>query len=105
MIIGEHDYVMGAWAESAAGPGWSNRLIWVCIRSALDGSYRMDCFQPEEQTPGMLAIYSIANVVSAQLTAECKREARRLRDEAGRKPAPRGRKPPLRAGQRRRRKA
>lgn len=90
MRIGEHDHVVGVWAESPSGPGWSNQLIWVCIRSSWDGSHRVDALQPEEQTREMLTLFPVANAASSQLMAWVKVEADRLRSKAAKKAKRRG---------------
>lgn len=88
MNLGPHDHIVGAWAEAPSGPGWSNRLIWVCIRSALDGSHRVDAMQPEEHTPEIMTLFRVACAVSGDLLAWVRNAA----DEQKRKPAPRVRR-------------
>lgn len=59
--LSEHDHVVAAYAESAAGPGWGNRPIWVLIRNGgLDGSHRMECIQPADQTSEMVTLYTVS---------------------------------------------
>lgn len=54
--IGKDERVITAFAEPAAGPGWSNQPIWVIIRDG-NGQLRQECIQPEQQTYEMLLLY------------------------------------------------
>jgi hypothetical protein len=69
MNLGPDDQVVGAWAEAPTGPGWSNRVVLVCIRNGLDGSHRVDALQPEEQTPEIAVLFRTACAVSEDLIA------------------------------------
>ena len=59
MKLSKTEHIVGVWAEKAAGPGWSNQLVWVCIRDQLDGSYRVDALQPDEQTKMCQDMFSV----------------------------------------------
>ena len=90
MKLREHENIVGAWAERCVGPGWSNRLIWVCIRSALDCSHRVDALQPEEHPdPGAFGIYAAASeaMISDAIAATVKPKRRRA-SRAGRGEGP-----------------
>ncbi len=87
MTLGPHDHVVGAWADAPCGPGWSNRLVWVCVRSALDGAHRVDALQPEEQSEEILAMFPFTLVASGQLLGAVTRLAERLAKSAQRKNA------------------
>jgi len=54
--IERDDFVITAWAETVSGPGWSNAPLYVLVRSR-DGALRVECYQPQEQTADMLALY------------------------------------------------
>ncbi len=56
----EHDKIVAVFAESAHGPGWANQPLWVVVRSNLDGSFRRECIQPQDQTAEMLYLYRIS---------------------------------------------
>lgn len=72
--IGEHDHVVTAWAESANGPGWANQPVWFLIRSALDGSFRVDCLQPREQSRDMHLLYKISEDTHRAMVSAVRRE-------------------------------
>ena len=55
---GEH--IIAAVPESCAGPGWSNRVIWVHIGNADTRTYRTECIQPEDQTLEQHTLFGIA---------------------------------------------
>jgi hypothetical protein len=65
--LSKTEYVVTAYAERAAGPGWSNRPLWVVIRDSANGAIRQDCLQPSEQTDEMHLLYNISAEVHAQL--------------------------------------
>jgi hypothetical protein len=67
--------IVTAWAESASGPGWANQPVWVLVRS-LSGDLRIECLQPEEQTPTMQTLHSISATVSGQMTKEAEKVVR-----------------------------
>lgn len=51
--------IVAAWAESASGPGWANAPVWVLVRER-DGTLRLDCLQPSEQTHAMHLLYRVS---------------------------------------------
>lgn len=83
MKLGEHDHIVGAWAEAPSGPGWSNRLLTVCIRNALDGRHRVEAFQPDEQTAQFQYAFSVlvaaSGVMMAEAVAACSRQPKKRR--------------------------
>lgn len=70
--LGEGDHIVSAYAQPAAGPGWSNAPLWVVVRDG-NGKLREECLQPEEQPRGVLTLYRIASAVHGQLLAEITR--------------------------------
>jgi hypothetical protein len=90
MTLGEHENIIGAWAESPSGPGWSNQLIWVCIRDSWDGKFRVDAFQPEEFTAEMHTAFKIGVAVSNALIGLAIMAAKRSKPK--RKPTRKARK-------------
>lgn len=54
--IEKDERVITAFAEPAAGPGWSNQPIWVIILDG-NGQLRQECIQPEQQTYAMALLY------------------------------------------------
>jgi hypothetical protein len=82
MTLGEHENIIGAWAENPSGPGWSNQLIWVCIRDSWDGKFRVGAFQPEEFSSEMNHIFKIGvsasnALLSAAISAAKRRKPKR----------------------------
>lgn len=75
MKLRKHDAIIAAWAERASGPGWSNSPVWAVIRSALDGSHRVECIQPDEQTRDMAALYAVSEAAHRAMTAAVERAA------------------------------
>ena len=51
------EYIVTAYAERAAGPGWGNAPIWVIVRG-VDGRLREECLQPKEQSDPMRWLYA-----------------------------------------------
>jgi hypothetical protein len=76
-MLGPYDVVIAAWADSAAGPGWANQPVWVCVRSQLDGSHRIECLQPNEQGDEIQILYSVSQSAHRAMTGAVER---RLRD-------------------------
>lgn len=76
MKIAEDEDVVMAWAEKASGPGWSNIPVWVLIRQDFTGRLRIECLQPDEHPPEVVALREVSSVVSTAMTRAC---ARRLK--------------------------
>ena len=64
--------VISAHAEPADGPGWSNQAVWVVYRDK-NNKLREFAIQPNDQTPGMHALYRISAEVHRQMKAEVER--------------------------------
>lgn len=50
-----------------AGPGWSNRVIWVYIEETQTKELRTECIQQAEQTKEQHMLFEIGAIVCAQL--------------------------------------
>lgn len=59
--------VMGAWAETPSGPGWANRVIWMCLRDPADGRLFMEAMQPDEMPPEIAKLFGVFAASSASL--------------------------------------
>lgn len=70
----EGDRILHAWADPAAGPGWSNSPVCVLV---IDGNKqpRIEYLQPSEQTNSMVTLYSISAAAHEAMTAEVRHEA------------------------------
>ncbi len=68
MKFEEHDRILAAYAENAQGPGWANQPVWCVVRSCLDGSVRMECLQPSEQSSDVMKLYRISEVAHKAMT-------------------------------------
>jgi len=66
--------IVTAWAETATGPGWSNRPIWYLHYS--NGVPVVDAIQPQDQTPEMHRLYDICEAANAALLAEVRKAVR-----------------------------
>lgn len=75
MTLSEHEIIVGAWAEAPSGPGWSNRLIWVCIYDGTTGRHRVDALQPREQSEEILSAFEMHRASSDALIGAVKRLA------------------------------
>ena len=64
--------VVTAWAEFAEGPGWCNYPLWVLIHLK-DGSYAVDCIQPNDQTAELLHLYRVSAAISAEMVGAVRR--------------------------------
>lgn len=62
---GEH--VAAVVPERCSGPGWGNSPIWVHIHNNGAGTFRTECIQPDERTPGLHALFGIGAEVCATL--------------------------------------
>lgn len=60
------EIVIAAWAERSAGPGWSNSLVWFLYRDR-DGTYKVECFQPSEQTKAMETLFGVCAEASESM--------------------------------------
>lgn len=79
MRLNDGDRIVVAWSENVNGPGWSNQIIRVLIRSR-GGDLREDSIQPTERTEAMAILHDVSAVVSMEMTAWVKSWA----DEASR---------------------
>jgi len=58
--------------EHASGPGWTNSILWIHIRTA-DGRLRTESLQPEEQTREQRVLFgtlAAAHVAMVKWTME-----------------------------------
>ncbi len=71
MKLNKGETIVTAYAEHASGPGWSNVPIWVIIRTQ-GHSLRIECVQPEDQTPTMIALYKVSEAAHLSMTQAVK---------------------------------
>jgi hypothetical protein len=64
--------------EKAQGPGWSNTPLWVHIADYSNNSHRVECIQPEDQTPAMRVLFHTLRIAHDQMLALVK--TRRLKE-------------------------
>ena len=57
-LLRKGETIITAYAESAAGPGWANRPIWIIVRD-VNGRIREECLQPGDQTIETNILYTI----------------------------------------------
>ena len=65
----EDESIVTAWGERCSGPGWSNRLVWILVREG-SGKLRIDCLQPEEQSPSLSTLLDISHEVSRTMAQQ-----------------------------------
>lgn len=68
MKLKRHEHIVTAWPECASGPGWANQIIWVIISDG-DGKLRQESIQPEEQSRGMVRLFSICATAHREFLA------------------------------------
>lgn len=64
----EHDHIVCAYAQRAAGPGWANAPLWVIIKDG-NGNLRQECLQPEEQGERIIWMYDVAASIHSAMVA------------------------------------
>ena len=64
--LNQGDTIITAYAQSAAGPGWSNTPLYVIVRDQ-NHNLREICLQPEEQTREMALLYGISQNIHYSL--------------------------------------
>ncbi len=65
--LSEGETLVCAYAEPSAGPGWSNRPLWLIVRDR-EGRLHERCLQPHEQPPTVLALYDVAAAAHEAVT-------------------------------------
>lgn len=78
MKLADGESIVTAYAQAAAGPGWSNTPVWVIVRGA-DGKLREECLQPTEQTQTMRLFYRISQEAHLTMKEEAESLVRRRR--------------------------
>ena len=73
--LGEFEFIVTAYAEPAAGPGWANSPLWIVIANKATGKWRQDCLQPDEQTAEMSALYAFSALAHGRMTGLVERIA------------------------------
>lgn len=68
MCISSEDRIVAVIASRASGPGWSNTPLWVVVKDQ-NGKLREVCFQPDEQSPDVRLLYSIAEQTHRTMVA------------------------------------
>ena len=68
-MIESTDVILTAYAESCAGPGWTNTPLWIIVQDQ-SGKIRRECLQPEEQTLIMKILFSMSNHISSVMRIE-----------------------------------
>lgn len=59
MNLKDGDFIVTAYAESCAGPGWANTPVWIIVQDK-EGKLRKECLQPDEQNETMRTLYYIS---------------------------------------------
>lgn len=64
--------IVTAWAETASGPGWSNRLVYY-IWQGEDNALHMECLQPGEQSRDMNTLRGVSQAAHNGMTLAVER--------------------------------
>lgn len=62
------DTIIAVAPEYASGPGWSNSILWVHIRT-VEGKLRTEALQPEDQTHEQLVLFATVAAANAAMVA------------------------------------
>lgn len=65
-------FVVTAFAEPCAGPGWANSPVWV-ILSDEEGRLYRECIQPDDQSAVMRTLYSVSASTHVQMSKEAEK--------------------------------
>lgn len=60
MKLGKDDYIITAYPELAAGPGWANSPVWVIVKNRMTAIIREECIQPDEFSRDMYVLFKPA---------------------------------------------
>lgn len=52
-----NERVVAVVPETITGAGYNNSPLWIYIVNHLDGTYRIECLQPEQQTDRMRVLF------------------------------------------------
>lgn len=72
MKLKRGEYIITAFAQSAAGPGWANTPLWVIVKG-VGGSIREECIQPDERSADMSTLYTVSETVHNAMTSAVRR--------------------------------
>ena len=67
-MITKDDTIVTVYAETAIGPGWMNRPIWVIVRGK-DGVLREECIQPEERNDELHTLALVSEAINDAMVA------------------------------------
>lgn len=68
MKLKKGERVVTAWPEDCHGSGWNNPIVWVLVRDSDNGKLRIECLQPDEQIPEIIAIREFCEFGARRLT-------------------------------------
>ena len=71
-MLTKNDFIITAFAESYSGPGWSNSVIIVIVKSKLDGKIREEFIQPDYQTDEMITLFDLSRAAHYAMTKAAK---------------------------------
>jgi hypothetical protein len=63
-ILAADEYIVCAWAERCAGPGFSNSIVNLVIGKRGTPDLRRDALQPDEQSRDLIVLFPISESVS-----------------------------------------
>lgn len=67
IFLEDGEKILAVVPEYCAGPGWTNKVLWVYIGDMSARKFRFDCYQPEEQNEVQRTLFAIGAQVNEQL--------------------------------------
>lgn len=69
--LDENEYIVTAWAEDY--PQYKNHLVNVLIHQSGTNKYRIEAFQPKEQSEDMKTLFCVCDAARLSMTNAVKR--------------------------------
>ena len=63
----KHEYIIAVVPEYCAGPGWSNRVLWVHIADGNTRTYRTEAIQPDERNRDQIVLFKAGEAMHQAL--------------------------------------
>ena len=63
----KHEHIIAVVPECCAGPGWSNRVLWVHIADGNTRTYRTEAIQPDERNRDQWVLFKAGEAMHHSL--------------------------------------
>jgi len=67
-----NETILAVVPQYVAGPGWTNKIIWIYIGDFSARTFRFESLQPEEQTETQQTLFSVAAQINDQMISSVK---------------------------------